>query len=76
MELHLIIAELIFLILISGSSLHWYHGMMLMGVYVVYIVYMFATMKKSERDEAMLGRHHDEEDSMFSNTMKNLKVLS
>lgn len=49
----LIIAELIFLILISGSVLYWYHGMLLMLVYVVYIVYMFATMKKSEREEML-----------------------
>lgn len=47
----LIIAELIFLILISGSTLYWYHGVILMGVYVVYIVYMFATMKKSTTSE-------------------------
>ena len=46
----LIIAELIFLILISGSKLHWYHGAILMGLYVVYIVFMFATMKKPEHD--------------------------
>jgi len=49
----LIIAELIFLILISGSTLYWYHGVILMGVYVVYILYMFGTMKKSERDELL-----------------------
>ncbi|NQZ76851.1 MAG: sodium:calcium antiporter [Ekhidna sp.] len=57
----LIIAELIFLILISGSSLHWYHGMLLMLVYVAYIVYMFASMKKSERDE-LLEESHPEDD--------------
>ena len=56
----LIIAELIFLILISGSTLHWYHGMMLMGVYVVYIIYMFASMKKSERDELLEESEVDE----------------
>lgn len=43
----LIIAELIFLILISGSTLYWYHGLILMLVYVVYILYMFGSMKKS-----------------------------
>lgn len=58
----LIIAELIFLILISGSTLYWYHGVMLMLVYVVYIVYMFATMKKSERDEMLEGGEIDEDD--------------
>lgn len=57
----LIIAELIFLILISGSVLHWYHGMMLMLVYVVYIIYMFATMKKSEREELLEDGQLDDE---------------
>ncbi|UXP33155.1 hypothetical protein N6H18_04200 [Reichenbachiella agarivorans] len=44
----LIITELIFLILISGSELNWYHGLVLMGVYLVYISYMFLSMKKGE----------------------------
>lgn len=57
----LIIAELIFLILISGSTLHWYHGMLLMLVYVVYIVYMFGTMKKSEKEELLEGGQLDED---------------
>ncbi|MBC6401385.1 MAG: sodium:calcium antiporter [Ekhidna sp.] len=47
----LIIAELIFLILISGSTLYWYHGMILMGVYCVYIVFMFSTMKRSDAEK-------------------------
>lgn len=44
----LLIAELIFIILISGSSLNWYHGLILMAVYAVYIFYMFGTMSKSQ----------------------------
>ncbi|MEO9487608.1 MAG: hypothetical protein ABJI10_07775 [Ekhidna sp.] len=63
----LIIAELIFLILISGSTLDWYHGMMLMGVYVVYILYMFGTMKKSERDE-LLEDGEPEGDDIFESS--------
>lgn len=43
----LIVTELIFLILISGSELNWYHGMILMGVYLVYIAYMFLSMGKN-----------------------------
>ncbi len=49
----LIIAEFIFLILISGSTLYWYHGLILMLVYAVYIVYMFGTMGKKEREELL-----------------------
>lgn len=49
----LLIAEFIFLVLISGSSLHWYHGLILMLIYVVYIVYMFTTMSKKDQEEFM-----------------------
>jgi Ca2+/Na+ antiporter len=47
----LIIAELVFLFLISGSKLDWYHGLILMFVYVVYIVFMFATMSKKKEGQ-------------------------
>ncbi|UXX80735.1 hypothetical protein N7E81_06435 [Reichenbachiella carrageenanivorans] len=47
----LIITELIFLVLISGNTLDWYHGLVLMGVYVVYITYMFMSMKSSQKKE-------------------------
>ncbi len=60
----LILAELIFLILISGAELDWYHGLLLMSVYVVYIVFMFATMDKSQRAE-MLAEHDDVDDDDF-----------
>ena len=62
---YLIIAELIFLILISGSSLNWYHGLLLMLVYVVYIVYMFSTMSKKERDELL--EEEEVDDEVFKN---------
>jgi cation:H+ antiporter len=58
----LIIAELIFLILISGTKLDWYHGLILMLVYVMYIVYMFTTMNKKEKEEWMEESHVSEED--------------
>ena len=49
----LIIAEFIFLILISGSSLDWHHGLLLMSVYVVYIVFMFASMDEKTKEVLM-----------------------
>jgi len=58
----LIIAEFIFLILISGDTLRWYHGLILMLVYVVYIIYMFASMNKKEREEMLEESHLTEED--------------
>lgn len=47
----LLIAEAIFIVLVSGSVLEWYHGLLLMLVYVVYIIYMFSSMSKREREE-------------------------
>ena len=44
----LIIAELILIYMISGNYLTWLHGLVLMLTYVVYVIYMFATMKKAE----------------------------
>ncbi len=60
----LIIAEFIFLILISGSALDWHHGLLLMSVYVVYIVFMFATMDKKTKEALMSSAsQEDEEDN-------------
>lgn len=58
----LLIAEFIFLVLISGSSLHWYHGLTLMLIYVIYIVYMFTTMSRKEKEEFMEESHISEDD--------------
>ncbi|MDH5609214.1 MAG: hypothetical protein OEY56_07020 [Cyclobacteriaceae bacterium] len=58
----LIIIELLFVILISGSSLHWYHGLFLMLMYAVYLFYMFYTMSKKEKDEFLEESHLSEED--------------
>lgn len=58
----LLIAELIFIVLISGSQLDWYHGFLLMLVYVVYIVFMFWSMDKKEREEMLEESHISEED--------------
>jgi cation:H+ antiporter len=59
----LIIAEFIFLILISGSALDWHHGLLLMSVYVVYIVFMFASMDKKTKEALMTSApQEDKED--------------
>ena len=56
----LIIAEFIFLILISGSSLDWHHGLLLMSVYVVYIVFMFASMDKKTKEALVASSPREE----------------
>ena len=47
----LILAELILIYMVSGNHLDWYHGLILMLTYVVYVVYMFATMKKHDHQQ-------------------------
>jgi len=47
----LILAELILITMISGDTLQWGHGLILMIVYVIYAGYTFGTMKKREREE-------------------------
>ncbi len=44
----LIIAELILIYMVSGNHLTWMHGLGLMFTYVVYVAYMFSTMKTKE----------------------------
>ncbi|MFT6881820.1 MAG: Ca2+/Na+ antiporter [Marinoscillum sp.] len=70
----LLIAELIFIILISGSVLDWYHGLLLMCVYVVYIVYMFWSMDRKER-EVMLEESHAEIEEELDDSVKQKPFL-
>lgn len=58
----LIITEMIFLVLISGSKLDWYHGLILMGVYVIYITYMFMSMKNSQKNTESTEEEEEEEE--------------
>ena len=44
----LIIAEFLFIIIISVKSLHWWHGLFLMIIYFIYLIYMLTSMKKKE----------------------------
>ena len=49
--LSLIIAEAILILLISGDTLMWWHGLVLMLTYGVYITYMLTSMKKVDNDD-------------------------
>lgn len=49
--LSLIVAELILIFLISGNTLSWWHGLILMLTYLAYIVVVFRTMGKNEEEE-------------------------
>lgn len=49
--LSLIIAELILIMLISGDTLYWWHGLLLMLTYGIYVLVMLRTMSKGETSE-------------------------
>lgn len=59
--LALVICELVLIMFISGDSLDWWHGAILMLLYVVYMVYLFLSMKKKEGlpDAHFHTRHPD-----------------
>ena len=48
--LSLIIAEAILILLISGDTLMWWHGLVLMLTYGAYITYMLTSMKKVDNE--------------------------
>jgi len=56
----LILTETIFLVLISGSSLDWWHGLILMLVYVAYISYMFISMNMSQKKAVLEAEQNGE----------------
>ena len=58
--LFLIAAEFILIYLISGSTLYWWHGLILMITYGVYMTYMLISMKNNQQEED--GEEDDEED--------------
>ncbi len=51
----LIMAELLFIIIISGDSLNWWHGVLLMVIYFVYLFYMLKSMKSPDEDSQTPG---------------------
>lgn len=43
----LILAELLLIMLLSTNALHWYHGLILMLIYIAYASYTIISMKKA-----------------------------
>ena len=50
--LALIIAEVLLILIISGDTLYWWHGLFLMSIYGVYVAIMLLSMSKSENHES------------------------
>lgn len=50
--LSLILCELILIVLINGKQLHWWQGLILMGLYAAYLAYMLLSMKATTVTES------------------------
>ena len=71
----LIIAELILIYMVSGNHLTWVHGLVLMLTYVVYVAYMFGTMKKKEETTAVEEEPEGLEEKSTERKQSVLKAL-
>lgn len=58
----LLLAELSLIFLLSGGTLYWWHGVLLMLMYGVYVVAMFATMKKNKNTEITNEKNEENEE--------------
>jgi Ca2+/Na+ antiporter len=76
--LSLIAAETILIFLISGDTLNWWHGFILMITYGVYVTYMLTTMSTVESNEP--DEEEEEEDGLenksFFNSLLTLDLES
>lgn len=68
----LLVAEAVLIFLIGGATLRWYHGLILMLLYVAYIVIMFSTMSAPTEDS---GEEEDEDDEDGDNQSSRLMAL-
>jgi cation:H+ antiporter len=60
----LILCEIGLIFLIGGTTLYWWHGLILMGMYGIYVFYMLYTMKSNQGEELIdLSNEIDDEDS-------------
>jgi len=57
--LSLLICELVLIFLIGGDNLNWIHGLVLMLLYAIYVIYMLSSMKANKSDD---GEEDDDED--------------
>jgi Ca2+/Na+ antiporter len=60
--LSLIICEIVLILAINGTKLHWWQGLILMGMYVAYFLYMILSMKASQEDDNDEEEDEDEDE--------------
>jgi len=58
----LILAELLLIYFIGGSSLDWWQGLILMLIYGVYMTYMLVSMKRNQRRDGYEAQEEEEEE--------------
>jgi Ca2+/Na+ antiporter len=71
----LLVAEAVLIFLIGGTTLKWYHGLILMLLYVAYIVIMFSTMSAPAQDEVEDEVEDQDEDEKSSSRFMALLTL-
>ena len=72
--LSLLAAEALLIIVISGSTLFWWHGVILMAMYGLYVIIMFRTMgQDSSEDEK--EEEEEEQEERSGNLAKALLTL-
>ena len=71
----LIIAEVILIYLISGTSINWWHGLILMGTYCIYITYMLTSMKSKAETIGIPGEDEYEEEEVDEGEVGFFKAL-
>jgi len=74
----LLICELVLIFLIGGNTLTWVHGVILMGMYAVYAIYMLKSMKKVETEDAETedDEEYEDEESVDKGFFFNLITLN
>lgn len=74
--LSLIIAEAILIILISGDTLMWWHGLVLMLTYGAYVTYMLTSMKKVDNEDDDEDEDEDDDEIESVGFFKGLFTLN
>lgn len=77
--LSLILAEVVLIFLITGDSLHWWHGLLLMATYGLYVLVMLTSMtgkKESSIDESIEEENEEKGERSFLNALLTLDLKS
>ena len=71
----LILCELVLIFFVSGERLYWYHGLVLMALYGIYLYIMFRLMDRSQRKERETKPQEEEKEIVEKNeTVKRLSA--